>query len=226
MIMNKKKIIKICMLVCISALIAGCGSSPEATPTIDPLVVMTDVAGTIQAEITQSALLTPLATVAPPPTAPPLPIPTQSLPSAPTLPVNASGAPALPAESPDNALFLQDKTFPDDTVLWQNERFTKTWNIENNGTTTWDTSYKLVYWDSVPSDQAMAQEGQSVISIINPVEPGNQIELSVKMTAPAALGTYINYFRMMNGEGQYFGDTLYVQIRVGTTEDKTPVPTG
>ena len=72
----------------------------------------------------------------------------------------------------------------------------------------------------------MAQEGQSVIPIINSVEPGNQVTLSVKMTAPAELGTYINYFRMMNGEGQIFGDTLYDQIRVGTTEDKTPVPTG
>ena len=224
--MNKKKIIKTCILVCISALIAGCGSSPEATPTIDPLVIMTDVAGTIQAEITQAVLLTPSATIAPPPTTTPLPIPTQPLPSASTLPANASGVPALPAESPDNALFLQDITFPDDTFVWQNERFTKTWNIENNGTTTWDSSYKLVYWDSAPSDFAMAQEGQSVISIINSVEPGNQVTLSVKMTAPAALGTYINYFRMMNGEGQIFGDTLYVQIRVGTTEDKTPVPTG
>ena len=63
-------------------------------------------------------------------------------------------------------------------------------------------------------------------SIINPVEPGNQLTISVKMTAPATLGTYVNYFRMMNGEGKFFGDPLYVQIQVGTTEDKTPVPTG
>jgi len=188
---------------------------------------MTDVAGTIQAEITQSALLTPSATIVPPPTATPLPIPTQPLTSAPTIPANASGsAPALPAESPDNLLFLQDITFPDGTFVWQNERFTKTWNIENNGTTTWDTSYTLVYWDSDPKDQEMFQEGQEVIPIINPVEPGNQLTISVKMTAPAALGTYVNYYRMVNGEGQAFGDSLYVQIRVGTTEDKTPVPTG
>jgi hypothetical protein len=222
--MNKKKIIKTCMIVCISALLAACGSSPAATPTIDPLVVMTDVAGTIQAEITQSALLTPSATIASPPTSTPLPIPTQPLPSAPTTP--AGTAPALPAELPDNLLFLQDITYPDGTVVWQNERFTKTWNFENNGTTTWDSSYSLVYWDSDPKDQEMFQEGQEVIPIINPVEPGNQLTISVKMTAPAALGTYINYYRMVNGEGQAFGDSLYVQIRVGTTEDKTPVPTG
>ena len=225
--MNKKRIIKTCVLVCISALIAGCGSSPEATPTIDPLVVMTDVAGTIQAEVSQAALLTPSATIAPPPTAMPLPNPTQPVSSTPTIPANASGpAPTLPAESPDKALFIEDVTYPDGTTVWIGEEFTKTWIIENTGTTTWDSSYKLVYWDSEPKKFSMAQEGQSVIPILKYIEPGDQVTLSVKMTAPAALGTYVNYFRMMNGEGQYFGDSLYVKIIVGTELDKTPTPSG
>ena len=223
--MNKKKIIITFLLVCVFTIAAGCGSSPAATPTIDPVAVMTEVAGTFQAEITQSALLTPSATLAPPPTATSLPIPTQQLP---TLPSSADGTgPAIPtSDLPDNSLYLQDITFPDGTVLWQGERFTKTWNIENNGTTTWDSTYKLVYLDSDPVDYSMAQEGQSVIPIIHRVEPNGQIQLSVKMVAPEKIGTYINWYRLMNGEGQLFGDSFYVQIRVGTEEDKTPIPTG
>lgn len=218
--MNKNNICKICMFVCISALIAGCGTSPAATPTLDTLVLMTEVAGTIQAEITQAALLTPSATIAPPPTAT-LPIPTQPLPGAPTNPAGALGpAPALPAESPDNALFIEDVGIQDEAVLWQNEKFTKTWKIENTGTTTWDTSYKLVYVDGPIMGEDL------IISIINSVDPGNQVTLSVKMTAPATLGTYVNYWRMMNGEGQFFGDILFMEIIVGTTEDKTPIPSG
>ena len=210
--MNKKKIIMACMLVCISALIAGCGSSPEATPTIDPLVVMTDVAGTIQAEITQSALLTPSATIEPPPTTTPLPIPTQPLTSAPTIPANATGAaPALPAESPDKALFIEDVTYPDGTTVWIGEKFTKTWIIENNGTTTWNTSYYLVYWDGEP---IMCDEEDLFIFIENPVEPNNQVTLSIRITAPHTFGTYHNYFRMANGEGQAFGDPLFIEIKV------------
>jgi len=219
--MNKKNIIKICLLVSISALIAGCGSSPAATPTIDPQIIMTDVAGTVQAEFTQAALLTPSATIAPPPTATPLPIPTQPIPAIPTSPSGASGpAPILPGESPDNAIFVEDVTVPDGAVFWQNEKFTKTWKIENTGTTEWNTSYKLVYVDGPIMGDDL------VISIINPIEPGNQVTLSVRMKAPAALGTYINYWRMMNAEGQFFGDVLYMQILVGTTEDKTPTPSG
>lgn len=210
-----------------AALVTGCGPSPAATPTIDPAVIITEVAGTIQAEITQSALLTPSATLELPPTATSLPIPTQPLPSDPTSPADAPGtSPALPADTPDDALFLQDITYPDGTVLWQGERFTKTWNIENSGSTTWDSSYKLVYVDSEPRDYSMAQEGQTVIPIIHPVEPREQVQLSVKMVAPETIGTYINYYRMMTGEGVFFGDSLYVQIRVGTEEDKTPIPTG
>ena len=213
--MNKKKIIKACMLVCISALIAGCGSSPEATPTIDPLVVMTDVAGTIQAEITQAALLTPSATIAPPPTATPLPIPTQPLPSTPTTPADASGpAPTLPAESPDKALFIEDINYPDGTTVWVGEEFTKTWVIENTGTTTWDTSYYLVYWDSEPEDLILCDEEDQFIFIEKSVKPNNQITLSVRITAPHTFGTYSNYFRMTNGEGQAFGDSLYLEIKV------------
>jgi len=215
--MNKKKIIKTCMLMCISALIAGCGASPEATPTIDPLVVMTDVAGTIQAEITQSALLTPSATIAPPPTATPLPLPAQPLPSAPTIPANASGpAPVLPAESPDKALFIEDVTYPDGTTVWIGEKFIKTWIIENTGTTTWDTGYYLVYWDGEP---IMCDEEDKFIFIENPVEPNNQITLSVRITAPHTLGTHVNYYRMANGEGQTFGDPLYIEIEVVNEAD-------
>jgi len=215
--MNKKKTIKASMLMCISALVAGCGSSPEATPTIDPLVVMTDVAGTIQAEITQSALLTPSATIAPPPTATPLPLPAQPLPSTPTIPANASGpAPVLPAESPDKALFIEDVTYPDGTTVWMGEKFTKTWIIENTGTTTWDTSYYLVYWDGEP---IMCDEEDKFIFIENPVEPNNQITLSVRITAPHTFGTHVNYYRMANGDGQTFGDPLFIEIEVVNEAD-------
>ncbi|MCD6355641.1 MAG: hypothetical protein J7L66_00020, partial [Anaerolineaceae bacterium] len=160
-------------------------------------------------------------TVAPQPTNTSLPIPIQSTPTLPTGSANPSGpAPALPGESPDNATFIEDVTVPDGEVFWQNERFTKTWKIENTGTTTWDSSYKLVYVDGPIMGEDL------IVSIINPVEPGNQVTLSVRMTAPNALGSYVNYWRMMNGDGQFFGDMLYMEILVGTTADKTPIPSG
>ena len=65
-----------------------------------------------------------------------------------------------------------------------------------------------------------------VVSIVNPVKPKNQIELSVPMKAPTTLGTVTNYWRMMNGKGQFFGDVLYLRIVVGTELEKTVTPNG
>ncbi|MCD6576977.1 MAG: hypothetical protein J7K66_03070 [Anaerolineaceae bacterium] len=215
--MKTKKFIKTCLFVCITALVAGCGSAPAAAPTLDPIAVMTDVAGTIQADLTQTALLAPTATIAPPPTATPLPIPTQPIGATPTIPANAS-APVfvLPPDSPDAALFIEDVTYPDGSILQPGERFTKTWKVENTGTTTWNTGYFYRYLDGKP---IMCNEDDMFIFITNPVKPNNQVTLSVRMTAPNTLGSYENYFIMANDKGQIFGDTLYVKIVVDSVDE-------
>jgi len=205
------------LFICITALVAGCEAAPAAVPTLDPAVVMTDVAGTIQAEITLSALLTPSATIEPPPAATPLAIPTQPLPPAPTSPADAPGtAPTLPVDLPDKALFIEDVSYPDGTTVWIGEEFIKTWKIENTGTTTWNTEYYLLYWDGVP---IMAHVDDHYIFLEQTVEPNNQITLSVRITAPHTLGTYSNYFRMANDKGQFFGDPLYLEIEVVKDSD-------
>jgi hypothetical protein len=65
-----------------------------------------------------------------------------------------------------------------------------------------------------------------IVSITSPVKPKNQIEISVPMQAPASLGTVTNYWRMMNGKGQFFGDVLFIRIVVGTVAEKTVTPNG
>lgn len=213
------KISKILLLITAVLVIlasTGCGPQEEATPTLDPIDIMTQVAMTVQAEVTQAALLTPSPTATLPPTATPPPAPTQPLPAIPTSAAGAGTAPTLPADSPDNATFVKDITVKDGTVYWKGETFTKTWRIENSGTTTWDTNYKLIYLDG-----ALLTEN-TVVSIQELVEPGNQLDISVPMKAPDTLGTYTSYWRMMNGDGQFFGDVLYLEIKVGTEWDKTP----
>jgi len=226
--MNKNKRSLILLIVFIASTITACGPRVEPTPTMEPAAIMTMVALTVEANVTQAAQLTPSPTVPLPPTAtqPPVPTPptapTQPLPPLPTTPVNggAGAVPTIPVVSPDNATFIKDVDVKDGAVFWQKERFTKTWKIENSGTTTWDTDYKLIYYDGAYLTET------SVISIQKPVEPGTQVELSVKMVAPDALGSYTSYWKMINNEGAPFGDTLSVEILVGTEYDKTPTPSG
>ncbi|MDP2964483.1 MAG: NBR1-Ig-like domain-containing protein [Pelolinea sp.] len=219
--MKISKYLLISIVLGISLVVAACGPKVEPTPTVDPNAIMTQVAMTVQAEVTQMALLTPSPTTTLPPTATLTPVPIQTLPAAPKTPVSQ---PTLPFASPDNATWIADVTVPDDkddkvvTVFWKNETFTKTWKIENTGTTTWDTTYKLVYLDGPVLGETL------IVSITSPVKPKNQIEISVPMKAPATLGTVINYWRMMNGKGQFFGDVLYVKFVVGTELEKTVTP--
>jgi hypothetical protein len=216
--MKKKILLIISLLIGISILGASCGPREEPTPTVDPQMVMTEVAQTVMAELTQTALLTPSPTATMPPTATPLPLPTQALPPAPTASSGGTGlAPTLPAASPDNATWIEDITVPDDTLFAKNSKFTKTWKIENSGTTTWNSSYALIYLDGTPIPE------NTVISIVNDVKPKVQVELSVVMQAPSSDGTYTVYFRMMNDKGQLFGDVLYVRFVVGAV---TPTPAG
>jgi hypothetical protein len=213
--MIKKKLLVISLIMTISILGASCGPRVEPTPTVDPQAIMTEVAQTISAELTQVALLTPSPTATMPPTATPQPLPTQALPSAPTSP--SGQFPTLPAASPDNATWIADVTVPDDTLLAKNAKFTKTWKVENSGTTTWNNNYALIYIDGTPVPE------NTVISIVSEVKSKVQVELSVVMQAPATDGTYTVWFKMMNDKGQLFGDPLYVRFIVGAV---TPTPAG
>ena len=212
--MRIAKYLIISFVLGISLVVASCGPKVEPIPTADPNMIMTQIALTVQADVTRIALLTPSATLPPPPAATLQPLPTQALPTG--QPIQAP----LPASSPDNAVWVADVTVPDGTVFWKNQSFTKTWKIMNTGTTAWDTSYKLVYIDGPILGEVL------VVSIINPVKPNDQIELSVPMKSPSELGTVVNYWRMMNGKGQFFGDALYVQFTVGTVSEKTATPNG
>ena len=41
---------------------------------------------------------------------------------------------------------LVGETIPDGTIMQPGETFQKTWRLKNNGTCTWNSSYKIVYW--------------------------------------------------------------------------------
>lgn len=228
-----KKQLKITLIVAlVSIMAAACGPRAEPTPTLDPVMVMTQVAGTIQAEVTQNALLTPSPTATMPPTLTPPPSPVQTLPPVPTTQTGTTGGnTGLPADSPDK-MRLVGESIPDGTNYWQGERFTKSWTLENVGTTTWNTKYQLIYYDgTILSGEILA------VSIQNPVEPGVQVEIPVPMEAPDTLGSYISYWRLINEDGEpvvimdadedvAVGTEIWVDIDVVTEAEKTVTPSG
>lgn len=206
------------IIVILLTLLAGCG---KATPTVDPSVKITEIASTVQAELTSIALLTPSSTATSEPTI----TPTQ-MPVTPTL--SASPATATPTRalitpiSGDNAKWLADVTIPDYSLVAPSSSFVKTWSIQNTGTTTWTKDYKLIYLEGL-----QGTSNTVTVNLTKEVAPGESVEVSVPFTAPATNGTYSSAWKMYTASGYVFGEVLFMYINVGTstlTPTLSPTP--
>ena len=96
----------------------------------------------------------------------------------------------------DKGLFVADVTYADGATVAAGSRITKTWRVENVGTCTWTTSYKLV---QVGGNNP---EGQF---LPRPIVPGEVAELSVTVEMPARAGGYAQEWLLQNEQGQNFG---------------------
>lgn len=212
------------MLAAVSLMMAACRPAPAAVPTetqVDPNLVYTAAAETAQVRLTENARITPTQ----PPATPTLE-PTATLAPTSTVEqveatVEATPLPTTAAQpaSGDNAVYVQDVTIPDGSVIGAGESFVKTWKIMNSGTTTWTTAYSLVH----VSDNRMGAESSVPLTV--QVPPNQNVDISVNMVAPSSNGSYKGFWRMRNAAGQLFGDAIYVDIRVGSGTANTPAPT-
>jgi hypothetical protein len=107
----------------------------------------------------------------------------------------------------NNALFIDDVTIPDGTIMAPGKEFMKTWKIKNIGTCQWTTAYGIdfAYGNKLDGDATKLQK---------PVDPGNIVDISVAMTAPEDNGWYSGWWRLKSEAGNYFGDFVYVSIQI------------
>ncbi len=115
----------------------------------------------------------------------------------------------------DAAQFVADVTVPDDTVMAPSFAFTKTWRLKNVGTCTWNTSYRVDFDSGNPMSAVFP------VNLSNSVSPGQTVDVSVNMVAPAAAGSYQGNWKLKNASGTAFGigssasQPFWVKIAVG-----------
>jgi len=130
-----------------------------------------------------------------------------------TLPSGASAAQACT----DRAQFVADVTVPDGTRFDPGAAFTKTWRLRNIGTCTWTTSYTMVF------DSGEKMGSTTSVPFPTNVPPGQNVDLTVAMTAPNTAGHYIGYWKFKNAAGVLFGigatanKSWWVEINVNGT---------
>jgi hypothetical protein len=194
----KKNTLVLTILLAIALLLAGCKSSAKDENQKDTEMVLTEAAATGEAIMRTMAASSPT-----PKPVTPTPIPTET-PVVVTSPTALPGVPTEPGggQAPavgERVSFVSDVTVPDGTVFAPNATFVKTWRLMNAGTTTWTPSYTAVF---VSGNQMSAPAS---IALSGSVPPGQTVDISIPMTAPAAEGTYTGNFLLANEKGQRFG---------------------
>ena len=200
------------IVITLSLLVFLVGCRSKATEESDPETVLTQAMQTAMARIT----MTPSTQVTVTNTFQPIPSMTVS-PTGLTSPTNTTvptqGAPSANSAC-DNAGFVADITIPDGTEMPPASRFAKTWELRNDGTCTWNSSYQVVFYSGA---QMSATASQQLTQ--DTVAPGQTIQITINMIAPQEAGRHLGYWLLRNADGENFGiggpaSTFYVDISV------------
>lgn len=151
--------------------------------------------------------VTPSATPVPPtqtPTATNTAIP----PTQTSTPTSTAVLPCLRAE------FIADVTVPDGTLFSAGTNFVKTWRLKNTGSCAWTSDFRLAFI----SGSSMG--GPAAVPINTNVLPGQQVDISVSLVAPATSGDYSGNWMLRSPNNINFGlgtlgnKPFYVRISV------------
>jgi len=109
-----------------------------------------------------------------------------------------------------------DVTYLDNASVTAGSNFIKTWRLVNTGSQTWGENFKLVF------ESGDAMGGPASQSLGKVVTPGQTIDISVSLVAPATPKTYRGNWMLATDSGAKFGiganadKPFWVQVVVAT----------
>lgn len=191
----RRKAIAGLILIVLMGLLAACrvpGFSAASQPTVDARgVVNTAAAKTI------AAMSTDIAAGRNPTVVGPL-LATPSFTPGPSQ-TPAPAATNTPGPDCNRASFVRDATIPDGSTLPPSSTFTKTWEIKNTGTCTWNSGYTVVF-----AGRGQQMNGQG-LPVSGEVKPGDTTKVSVSLRAPGEVGDFESYWMLQSGDKKTFG---------------------
>lgn len=145
--------------------------------------------------------------------------------AAPSIPSSPALQAAQLVTAPLKASFVSDTTVPDGQVFPPGAEFVKSWRMLNDGPTDWPESTELHYaaGETFSVDPRKIKVGNVAAGVQVDVWTGdlkvtihlflnvNPLTSSCCCQAPDAAGNYRGYWRLSDGEGTYFGHSLWVE---------------
>ena len=123
-----------------------------------------------------------------------------------------------PQACTDRAAFIADVSIPDGFVVAPNTPFTKIWRLKNTGSCDWNSNYQVFYMSGANLTKYSAYK---IVGSGQRVEPGQSVDISVGMTAPAKIGLYTSFWGLKGRYGEIIpvqggarGNSFFVKIRV------------
>jgi hypothetical protein len=198
----------------VAIILCGLEACGGGTPINDPSVALTEIWHTVEVAQTQTALAvspTPSFTITPA-VSPTMQATSTLLPGvASATPLKTSTSVGTLPPACDNYLFIDDVTYPDGSEVVASAPFDKTWRIQNSGPCSWNQNYMLIFgWGGAGTNWNTAPGSKFGANVL----PGEMLEITVTLTAPATAGTYQGAFRLQNDKGVNFGAELTVVVIV------------
>lgn len=204
--MNLQTRFALISVLTLTALLFSCGTNQ--TNPLDADAIRTQAVATYASSLTEEPVSDPTAT-------PTLKVELTSTPSIVTATTEATLEASPTANPCYNLLWIEDVTIPDGTQMKAGEVFTKTWLVQNIGGCAWHTGFTF---QNVGGDPMRG----SPVTMQEAIQTGSKREISVQMVVPTDVsGVIQSSWRMADEFGNFFGDTLSVNIVVG---DATPTP--
>lgn len=188
--MNTKRLLGLVVFAAFAVMMSAC-NLPSNAPTVIPGLDQTSIAQTVVVLQTQLVVqqptteIQPTATLSPTITTAPAIIPT-------AIPV-VTQAPTYKAGP------LTDVTYVDDSVVQPGAAFVKTWRIQNSGTGTWTSAFKIVFVNG------NAMGGPASQTLGKSVAPGDSIDVSLSLIAPVTPGAQRGNWMLETDTGKRFG---------------------
>lgn len=155
------------------------------------------------------------ATAIPATAVPPTAVPATQVPTA--IPATAVPTQIPPTPTPVPCYqvgFVADVSVPDGSKIPGGDTFVKTWRLKNTGSCTWDTRFDIAF---VKGTQLAVAK---LYDLKTNVRPGETVDISIEMIAPANNGEYKSEWMLVNDRGEKFGTgpksdgTFWAKIQV------------
>ncbi|MGD0612411.1 MAG: NBR1-Ig-like domain-containing protein [Anaerolineales bacterium] len=203
---------------CSALLLLATSACGKGTP-VSSGAIYTQAAETVVVQLTLTALAvpptptitnTPLVSETPQVTNTPLLSPTPALGTPSATLLGFATLPGSNRTSCDNFQFVTDVTYPDGMSVPAGSSFVKTWRVTNLGPCSWNKSYHLVFgWGGKGTNWNTA----GPVAFPGVINPGDNMEISVTLTAPKKAGSYSAAFRLQNAKGYILAPlTIYLTV--------------